>query len=53
MKCSPRSSRLNFGRGANHPTAEKIYFYENMEWGQDPRRVLGPVKKKMKTEKKE
>jgi hypothetical protein len=53
MKCSSRSSRLGFGRGANDPNPEKIYFYENMERGQDQHRFVGPVKKKKKEEEEE
>jgi hypothetical protein len=51
-KCSPWSSRLEVGRGANNPTPEKSTvtkppepMEEDHGGGQDPHRVLAPVRK--------
>jgi hypothetical protein len=49
-KCSPWSSRLGVRCGANNPTPGKINCYKTSEaygGGQDPHRVVAPVKKKM------
>jgi hypothetical protein len=48
MKCSPWSSRLGVGHGANNPTLEKIYCHETLGangGGKDPHRVVSPAKK--------
>lgn len=47
MKCSRRSSRLGFECGADNPILEK--FIVMKPWrGQDPHKVIAPVKKKEK-----
>jgi hypothetical protein len=48
-KHSPWSSRLGVVRGANNPTLEEIYCYgtsRGYEGGQDPHRIVAPVKKR-------
>jgi hypothetical protein len=48
-KCSPWSSSLGVGRGANNPTLEKSTVTKPLDSygeGQDPHRVVAPVKKK-------
>jgi hypothetical protein len=50
-KCSPWSSRLGVGCWANDPTPKKITVMKPPDRGagQDPHRVLAPVKKSLST----
>jgi hypothetical protein len=48
MKYSPWSSRLGVERGANDPIPERITLTKPHGGGQDPHRVVAPVKKRKK-----
>jgi hypothetical protein len=59
VKCSPWFSRIRFGREANNTTSEKPLVTESREpmkednrGGQDPHRVVGPVKNKKNEKRK-